>query len=94
MPEVEGNENLEAIAGDADLDETTDWEAADLDQYPGMDVENSVKVEFFDLEESVEKVELVDQFEDLQTGSVDAEYSSVDEPEAEIAEPSDEELDH
>ena len=94
MPEVEGNENLEAIAGDADLDETTDWEAADLDQYPGMDVENSVKVEFFDLEESVEKVELVDQFENLQTGSVDAEYSSVDEPEAEIAEPSDEELDH
>ena len=94
MPEVEGNEDLEAIAGDADLDETTDWEAADLDQYPGMDVENSVKVEFFDLEESVEKVELVDQFEDLQTGSVDAEYSSVDEPEAEIAEPSDEELDH
>ena len=85
MPEVEGNENLEAIAGDADLDETTDWEAADLDQYPGMDVENSVKVEFFDLEESVEKVELVDQFEDLQTGSVDAEYSSVDEPEAAIA---------
>ena len=94
MPEVEGNENLEAIAGDADLDETTDWEAADLDQYPGMDVENSVKAEIFDLEESVEMVELVDEFDDLHTDSVDAEYSSVDEPEVEIAEPLDEELDH